>query len=484
MKRTRPKQYVTIVVLFCVALTLLVTNCTNNKEMPITTSSDEALTLFLDGRMRFEILEFTKSAELFDQAIELDKNFALANLYRWNTGVGGTDNTLQYLEKALELSENVSEGEKYLILSLDAQAKREGAKVKEYLEKLLELYPSDKRVQFRIGSYYQNFEFDNITAIDYFNRTKEIDNNYAPVYNSSGYCNIDLGNYDEAEKDFTRQIELIPNHPNPYDSYGDFLLKIGKYDESIKQFNTAYEKDETYTSAIAGVGDNYIFKGEYNTARDYYQKWYDKTESIGEKFAALDQIAATHVFEDGIEEALNIYKKYRSLADENDRIGSVISSYQTEGFILSHTGKSSEGVVRYQLALGIAKNIDTPEPIKTNRIIASKFQECWAVILDKNIEEALIKLNELNQITAERKMPNDKMWINWLNGQIEYSKGNFKQAVKYFDKSWPNIVIVKYYTGEAYRKLGKNDKADELLDEINNWNVASLQYAIVKQLMK
>ena len=484
MKRTRTKQYVTIVVLFCVALTLLVTNCSKNDEIPITTSSDNALKLFLDGRERFELLEITTAAKLLDQAIAVDKDFALANLYRWYTGVGGTENTRQYLEKAVELAENVSEGEKYLILSSNAAANREGAKRKEYLEKLLELYPSDKRVQFQLGSYYQYIERDFTTAIDYFNRTKEIDKNYAPVYNSSGYCNIDLGNYEEAEKDFTHQIELIPNHPNPYDSYGDFLLKIGKYDESIKQFNTAYEKDETFTTAISGVGDNYIFKGEFDTARDYYQKWYDKTLSIGEKFVALDQIAATYVLEDRIEEALNIYKKYRSLADENNRIGNVINSYNTEGFILSHTGKATEGVVRHQLALGIANNVDTPEPTKTNRIIAAKFRECWAVILDNNIEEALIKLNELNQITTERKMPNDIMWMNWLNGQIETSKGNFKQAVDYFDKSWPNIVIVKYYKADAYRKMGNSDKADEIFDEINNWNVASLQYAIVKQLMK
>ena len=140
-------------------------------------------------------------------------------------------------------------------------------------------------------------------------------------------------------------------------------------------------------------------------------------------------------------------------------------------------------MVRHQLALGIARNIDTPEPIKTNRIIAAKFQECWAVILDGNIEEALIKLNELNQITTERKMPDDKMWLNWLNGQIEYSKGNFKQAVDYFEKAWPNIVIVEYYKADAYRKMGNTNKADEYLDEINNWNEASLQYAIVKRIM-
>lgn len=469
-------------ILFCCSLVLLVSNCTNNKEMPITTTSGEALELFLEGRENVEHIEYNTAAQLFDQAIEIDKDFALANLYRWRAG--STDNAMKYLKKAVEQVENVSEGEKYLILSYDAQTKREGAIVKEYLDKLLELYPSDKRVQFILGNYYQNFESDNKTAIGYYNRAKKIDNNYAPVYNSSGYSNIYLGNYEEAEKDFREQIRLIPERPNPYDSYGELLLKMGKYDESIKQYKKAFETDETFNSAIKGMGDNYIFKGDYDTAREYYQKWYDTTESIGEKFAAFNQIAVTYVFEEKIEKALNIYKKYRSLADENDRIGNVITSYQTEGFILSNTGKTAEGLGRYQLALGIAKNAETPEPTKTNRIITAKFQECWALITDKNIEEALIKLNDLNQITNKRKMPDDKKWMDWLKGQIEYSKGNFKQAVNYFDKTWPNIVIVKYYSGEAYRKMGNNDKADELLDEINDWNEASLQYALVKRLMK
>ena len=203
MKQTNSMLYKAIItILFCCSLVLLVSNCTNNKEMPITTSSDEALKLFLEGRENFELIEFNTAATLLDQAIAVDNDFALANLYRSYTGVGGTEQTLTYLKKAVELVGGVSEGEKYLILSFEAQVNREGAKVKEYYDKLLELYPSDKRVQFLMGNYYQNFESDFKRAIKYYNRAKKIDKNYAPVYNLSGYSNIYLGNYEEAEKDF------------------------------------------------------------------------------------------------------------------------------------------------------------------------------------------------------------------------------------------------------------------------------------------
>ena len=85
--------------------------------MPITTTSDEALKLFLEGRENLELIEFNTAATLLDQAIAADNDFALANLYRSYTGVGGSEQTLLYLKKAVELIGGVSEGEKYLILS-------------------------------------------------------------------------------------------------------------------------------------------------------------------------------------------------------------------------------------------------------------------------------------------------------------------------------------------------------------------------------
>jgi len=48
----------------------------------------------------------------------------------------------------------------------------------------------------------------------------------------------------------------------------------------------------------------------------------------------MDLIASSYVLEGKIEKALNTYEKYRALAKENNHIGSVIDSYQGEGFIL------------------------------------------------------------------------------------------------------------------------------------------------------
>jgi tetratricopeptide (TPR) repeat protein len=477
------KQIKTKLAFIVTILMLIVTSCTKNTEIPITTSSDEALKLFLDGRNRSELLEFGTSAKYFDQAIEKDDNFALAHLYRYRYGTVDFENNIEHLEKAVELTDEVSEGEKYLILYQKAQFDGDGAKRKEYLDKLLELFPSDKRVQHIAGSYFRSIERDNETALKYFNQAIKIDKNFAPAYNLVGYLNMDLGNYDKAEKVFKKQIELIPKHPNPYDSYGEFLQKVGKYDESIEQYNKAFETDKTFITAILRVGDNYVLKCEYDTAREYYLQQYDLADEFWDKVGALYQIASSYVIESKIEEAINVFTKYRDLAEENNNINGILDSYQSEGFVLAMTGRTDKGLKLYQQALKIATQTDASEPLKTSRIISAKFSECQGLLYNNNLEEALVKIEELQKITDERELPNATRWINLLNGILQDKKGNFKQAVEFYSKSWPDISMVKYHIANAYRKMGDKKKANQITEELKNWNKVDLNYAMVKYKM-
>lgn len=114
-------------------------------EMPITTSSKEALTLFLQGRDKSDNAETAAALTLFEQALEKDPNFALAYVYRWQFS-GSYTISRQNLKKAMSLADKVSPGEKLWILAAHAQSEVNSAKQKEHLDQLLKLHPSDKRV--------------------------------------------------------------------------------------------------------------------------------------------------------------------------------------------------------------------------------------------------------------------------------------------------------------------------------------------------
>ncbi|TFH39670.1 MAG: tetratricopeptide repeat protein, partial [Bacteroidia bacterium] len=169
-------------------------------EMPITTSSKEALKFFIDGRDKFENIEFITAALLFDKAIQKDTNFAVAYLYG-SLSEDVPDISRQNLAKAVSLIDKVSAGEKNEILYYLAQADDNGQKQKEYLDQLLFSFPSDKRVQMMAGQYYYDLG-DYSTALIHYNKVTELDKDYASAYNRIGYCQSELIKYGEAEEAF------------------------------------------------------------------------------------------------------------------------------------------------------------------------------------------------------------------------------------------------------------------------------------------
>ncbi len=470
--------------LFCASLMFPMVLLAQKGEMPITNSSDEAKKLFWEGQNKLHLAESVTSAQYFDRAIEKDPNFALAYLYRFRTGVGGAKIVQEYLAKAVGLVDKVSPGEKHLILFFKAGIDGEGLKQTEYLDKLLELFPADKSVQYLAGWYFQFTKRDVSTALKYYARVTELDRIYAPAYNLIGYCHLTLGNFTEAEKAFVEQIKLAPERPNPYDSYAELLMRMGRYDESIAQYKKAFDKDAAFTSALAGVGDNYLFKGEYKVAREYYEKQFDKSPDLGEKFGALDKIASSFVQEGNMNEALKIYERYRALAKEHNRTGNIILSYANEGFILTQSGNAAEGLRRYQKAAEVVNYSDTPEAVKNNFGMLSQFWECYALLANNDTQTALAKMKELRPLVEKRQVPNDLRWMNFLNGMVESKQGNYAKALEHYSSSWPDIPFIKYYVAVAYEKMGEKKKATELYKELENWKQNDLALALVKQRMK
>ena len=253
-----------------------------NDEIPITSNSDEAINLFLEGRELSENLKIPQAAELFDRALALDPDFAQAYYYRANSG-GGYKVFRDNLAKATDYTDKVSDGEKHLILYGVANADGDGIKQKSELDELLKLYPNDKRVQDIAGGYYYYNVQNYAKSLEHFNNAANLDSNYPPSFNGLGYLYDDMGNYIDAEKAFKKYVTLIPDEANPYDSYAEFLLRRGRYPESITQYEKAYNVDPEFVLAFPGIGNNYIFMEEFDNARGYYQKYYDEALNINQK---------------------------------------------------------------------------------------------------------------------------------------------------------------------------------------------------------
>jgi tetratricopeptide (TPR) repeat protein len=450
------------------------------KEVPVTTSSKDALKFFLDGRDKFDNNEFNAAASLFDKALQTDPSFAMAYLYRAQSG-GGYNVYRQNLNKAISLTGKVSEGEKLEIEYNEAYADGNGQKQKEFLDKLLVSFPSDKRIQAGAGMYYfGNNDFS--TALLHFSKAAELDKNYSSTYNMIGYCYSALNNYQEAEKAFQTYIKLVPDRGNPYDSYGELLMKMGKYDESIVQYKKAYEKDPAnFVSSLSGIGDNYIFKGDYETARKYYQDYFDKASTPGAKLSALFLKAVSYVHEGKTENAIKAFDDYRMMAEKENLVPTAIGAFVNQGLVYTESGNSAEGMKLYDKVIDLIGSSKLMEADKENMFTSSMMWHVYFLVSNNELEKAIPELEKAKLKVEGRKNPGEEMNLNAMFGFFELKKGTYDKAIEYFSKANQEDPWTMYYTAVAYNKKGDRPNALKLFEKIKNWNVNSLRLALVRK---
>ncbi len=448
------------------------------KEITITTNSDEALKLFLNGRDVFETGKFPQAAQLFDKAIAVDKNLALAYMYSAISGVG-YNVSRENLSKAVGLIDKVSVGEKHLILYYEAIFDNEGAKQKQELDSLLNLYPDDKRVQDLAGIYYYSKQ-DYPNALNHLKKAVAIDSTFAQSYNMLGYVFLGMENFTAAEEPFKKYIELNPKEANPYDSYAEFLLIQGRYDESIEQYKKAIQTDPEFVLALIGIGNNYIFKKNYNKARDYYQQYYDKSFNINQKFAALWWKAVSYVYEGNINEAIEVLDERSELAIKNNAPIYVINGYSYAGVILTDNGNIIEAEKYFNKAADFNKSSDMDETNHKAYEIFSGLDRCHLKILKKNIDGAEKDLGNLKQEVEKRQVTNEINYLNLIYGILEYSKGNYDLALEYFNKSDKESPYTWYWEAITQEKAGNTQETKRLYKKIASSNINSMELALVR----
>jgi tetratricopeptide (TPR) repeat protein len=449
------------------------------KEIPVTTSSKEALNLFLTGRDKLENLESAAAVSLFDKAIQKDPDFAMAYLFRANSG-SGYNVFRQDLDKAVSLTKKVSEGENLLILYNQASADGNGQKQKEYLDQLLKSFPADKRVHKTAGDYYYSLG-DFPTALTYYMKSTELDKKFTIGYDAIGICQGMLNNYSEAEKAFQEEIKLVPNISNPHDSYAAILLKMGKYDESIAQYKKSLELDPSFSFSLTGLGDNCIFKGDYELARKYYQECFDKASVIDWKFNSLFSRATSYVHEGKIENAIKTFDEFRALAEKENLVPYAIWSYAYQAYVLIETGNSAEGMKYYEKATDLIEKSKLPEADKENLVTSSMLWRVYYLSANGELDKATAESEKCKSKVESRKNPGEEMSLNTILGYLEIKKGNYDKAIQDLSKGYKENPLIWYYTAVAYNKKGNKQDALNLFEKVTKWNFNSLELALFRK---
>jgi tetratricopeptide (TPR) repeat protein len=262
----------------------------------VTTSSLDALKAFTQADELREKGDALPPVALYQRAIELDPNFAMAYARMGNQylTVGQADLARQNFQKAFELRERASEREKFYITEKYYDGTGQLEQAIQAMELYAQTYPSDWSPRVNLSVAHQILgDFDKGLTEALEAVRLEPDSWYG--YVNAGYCYAALGRFDEAKAVLNSGMQK---------STGAVVLHASLYYVALVQGDTAaQEHEETFIKdspafelqwVLANKAGLALAHGQRQNAREIYAREGELAKQLGltENQAAAIQLPA------------------------------------------------------------------------------------------------------------------------------------------------------------------------------------------------
>lgn len=480
----RPNRLMSLIITASLALGVTATGCKSvhaneDGKIPITTKSDEARSEFLLGRDLSERLLGQESLQHFDKAIALDPDFAIAELNRANNSATAKE-FLDHLNKAVSLTEKVTEGERLLILANEAAANGNTVKQKDYLEKLVALYPNDERAQFNLANYYF-FQQELDPAIEHEKKTTELAPSFSGAYNILGYAYSQKGDYAEAEQAFKKYVELIPQDPNPYDSYAELLLKMGRFADSVVQYRKALSVDPNFNPSRFGLSADLTYMGKPEEAAAELKTMADRARNDGELRTAYFAMAVLAADQGKLDEAVQAIDKQYAIAQKKNDMTAMAGDLRVKGNILMQMSKFDLAKQQFDHSLQLMEASNVSQEAKDNARLMHWFDLTGVAIGKKDYTSAKIHSEQFRQGAEASKNSLQIMQLHELAGRIALAEKNYDNAIAELEQSNLQNPYNLYRLAQAYQAKGYNAKAKLFYTQAAEFNsLPALNYAYIR----
>jgi tetratricopeptide (TPR) repeat protein len=452
-------------------------------KIPVTTASAEARQEYLKGRALGENLRAHDSREVLQRVVGKDPGFALAH-YSLALNSPTAKEFFDHLNQAVALAGNASEGERLMILGLQAGANADTDKQREYYEKLVEAYPQDERAHFLLGNnYFGQQDYDK--TLREYQKSIEIAPDFAPAYNILGYAYRQVGRYDDAEGAFKKYIELIPNDPNPYDSYAELLMKMGRFDESIDMYRKALKADPKFSPSYIGIASNLTYQGKHDAARAEAWKLHQAARNDADRRNALFASAVAYADEGKFDEALAELKKQYAVAEKINDPANMAGDAVAMGDVLLEAGKPDEAQKLYEKAVALQERSDLSQEVKDDAKLVHHYNLGRVAVRTNDLAGAKKHAEAFMQGATSKKNSAEIRQAHELAGTIALKEKRFDQALAHLTKANQQDPYVLFKMGKAYKGSGDEAKASEMFRQATNLNtLPTLNHAFVRAKAK
>jgi len=449
------------------------------REIPLTTSSNEARELFIQGREAKDLLKIDEARSYFEQAVAKDPDFAMAHLALAEIAESDEE-SLAALRRAMTKAGKVSLGERLLILAVEAGSSRNAAAQFEHYERAARLYPDDARVQVRLGDCYN--ERNNVSkGVLRYVKALDIAPDFSLPYQRMGLVYQDLGKYDLAHKALSRYVELNESEPIAHGLFGALLMKSGQFEESIASYEKVRSLDPSDLSAPIGIGNNLLFLGRDDEAREVFRELYDQAGDDETRRTALVWQAALHIHAGAYAEAVEKLEQAYALVEGSQDAMLSAEMLELLGNVLLESGEPDAALERFQQSKALIDQTDVSSQAKDRAQRDLVYYEGRVAIVKNDIALAWKKSAEFRGIAPRRWVPGLKERFNELGGRIALASDNYKMAMQKLSQAEQTDPRVLYLTVLAERGGGLDGQAKRTCTKLADFNEARFELAFVRE---
>jgi tetratricopeptide (TPR) repeat protein len=449
-------------------------------QVPLTTKSAEVRKLYERGLALSDQLRAHDARQVFQEAAVKDPEFAMVH-YQLALNSPSAKEFRAHLDQAVALADKASEGERLLILSLQAGADANPSKSFEYAREVAAKYPDDPRAHTTLGNSYFFGRQDYERARDELQKAIDVDPDFSPAYNMLGYSQRFLGNYPEAEAAFKKYIQLVPNDPNPYDSYAELLMKTGRFDESIAQYRKALSIDPHFMGSYFGIAGDLLFQNKHDQAIAETRKMERGARNDGDRRFAM--FARTVVYVDqgktdqAIAEMQGQYELGARIGDTAAMAGDLVQM----GDVLLNAGRVDEAGKRYEQALSLQEKSGASSEVKEDAKLAHHYDLGRVALAKNDVKTARAEAATYLSGAEAKQNPARIRQAHELAGMIAIKAKQFDQAIRELEQANQQDPYVLHGLALAYQGKGDQSKAAEHFKQAAEmYTLPTLNYAFIR----
>lgn len=420
----------------------------------VTTHSPRAYRYYLEGIEYNNKMYREEAARSFEKALEYDSTFAMAYYHL------ALLRDKSYLEGATKYLDRAGTRDQYYIRSLKATNDRDWTTAIGELKKLTERYPDEKNAYYQLGLFYYTLDSTE-KAIEYLNRTINMDTLHKLAYNHLAYCYNRLGDYEQAVRAINQYIALAPDEANPYDTRGDIYRTNGKLEEAMASYREAVAINPKFIHSLSYLGLLHLFRGEADSAMSIFRQTLTISDNaVNRANARLYQVYVP-LAEGRIGKALEVTNDVIT-ADRIDQVvtSPVLSKSLLKSFIHYEMKDYSRALAEMEEFIPRYRELHPDDSVN--------HMDFYVQVLVQNGQ-----INRAREVVQQLAKDTGRYICGMYNyqyaeGVINLSEGRATAAIENFNKAvrLTNEFSYTYMLGKAYLAATQYDNAINTLEEL------------------